>query len=67
MTAVHSSLAKLLIAVGWETGKWVGNRVAIRLLGILSSGLLSKRIASPFPSQKEDRAGGRDQVCQGLG
>ena len=45
MTAVHSSLARLLVAVGWKPGR-AGNQDAISLLGILSSGLLSIRIAS---------------------
>ena len=34
----------------WNSREGVGNRDAIRLLGILSSGLLSIRIASLFPS-----------------
>ena len=46
----------------WNSREGVGNRDAIRLLGILSSGLLSILIASLFPSQKnqEIRPLGRD-------
>jgi len=51
MTAVHSSLARLLVAVGW-------NRAAISSLGIRSSGLMSILIASLFPSCVHSRSEG---------
>ena len=43
----------------WNSREGVGNRDAIRLLWILSSGLLSILIASLFPSRAQSRRSAR--------